>query len=135
MKHITLLAIIGISLAACQKDNKYFKLRTLTINSYSKKNLPQQRIYVRVVNSADAQQVIGVSASYPSDLPLPVTLGVTSSLKQTLYKRPCVIELWGDITGLLSSEEINIAQYKIIFPLEMDVENEVMDVTLKGSWD
>lgn len=134
MKYITLLAII-ISFTACRKDNQNFKLKTVTINSYLKTDLRQQHIYVRIVDALDTQQVVGISESYPSNLPLPITLGINSSIKQALYKRSCVVQLWGDLTGLLSSKKMNMDLYKIVFPLEMDVKNEDMDITLSGNWD
>jgi len=43
--------------------------------------------------------------------------------------------LWADSTGLISSQKMNMDSYKIIFPLEMDVKNKDMDVTLSGNWD
>jgi hypothetical protein len=135
MKYITLLAIIIVSITACQKDNQNFKLKTVTINAYTNKNSELQHIYVKVVDAADNQRVIGKSASYPSTLPLPVTLGITSSLKQALYKQTCIVQLWADSTGLISSQKMNMDSYKIIFPLEMDVKNKDMDVTLSGNWD
>jgi hypothetical protein len=135
MKYITLLAIMVLSITACQKDDQNFKLKTVTINTYSKKDLPLQRVYVRIIDAADTQRVIGTSASYPSNLPLPVTLAVASSLKQALYKNTCLVQLWGDSTGLLGSQKMTMDNYKIIFPLEMDVDNEDMDITLSGNWD
>ncbi|WPU96237.1 hypothetical protein SNE25_11980 [Mucilaginibacter sabulilitoris] len=135
MKYITLAAIIALCITACRKDDQNFKLKTITINAYTKKDLPLQRIYVRIVDAADTQRIIGISAAYPSNLPLPVTLGVTSAMKQALYKNTCRVLLYGDSTGLLSSQKMNMDNYKIIFPLEMDVKNEDMDITLSGSWD
>ncbi|MES2064683.1 MAG: hypothetical protein V4456_22385 [Bacteroidota bacterium] len=135
MKYITLLAIIILGITACQKDDQNFKLKTVTINAYTRKDLPLQHIYVKIVDAIDSQRVIGISASYPSNLPLPVTLGVTSSLKQALYKHACLVQLWGDTAGLLSSKRMDMDNYKIVFPLEMDVENEEMNITLSGKWD
>nr|WP_067054562.1 hypothetical protein [Mucilaginibacter sp. L294] len=135
MKYITLFAIIILGITACQKDDQNFKLKTVTINAYTRKDLPLQRIYVKIVDAIDTQRVIGTSASYPSNLPLPVTLGVTSSLKQALYKHTCLVQLWGDAAGLLSSKRMDMNNYKIVFPLEMDVENEEMDISLSGNWD
>ncbi|MFS2188881.1 hypothetical protein ACCC92_19535 [Mucilaginibacter sp. Mucisp84] len=135
MKYITLLAIIIVSITACQKDNQNFKLKTVTINAYTNKSSELQHVYVRIVDAADQQRVIGKSDSYPSNLPLPVTLGITSSLKQALYKQTCIVQLWADSTGLISSQKMNMDSYKIIFPLEMDVKNKDMDVTLSGNWD
>ena len=135
MKYITLLAIIIVSMTACQKDNQNFKLKTVTINAYTNKSSGLQHVYVRIVDAADTQRLVGKSASYPSNLPLPVTLGITSSAKQALYKQTCIVQLWADSTGLISSQRINMDSYKIIFPLEMDVKNKDMDVMLSGSWD
>jgi hypothetical protein len=135
MKYITLLAIVIVSITACQKDNQNFKLKTVTINAYTNKSSGLQHVYVRIVDAADTQRLVGKSASYPSNLPLPVMLGITSSLKQALYKQTCIVQLWADSTGLISSQRVNMGSYKIIFPLEMDVKNKDMDVMLSGSWD
>lgn len=135
MKYITLFAIIILSLTACRKDDQNFKLKTVTINAYTNNAAGLQQIYVRIVDAADTARVIGKSASYPSNLPLPVTLGITSSLKQALYNHTCVVQLWSGAAGLISSQKMNMDSYKIIFPLEMDVKNKDMDITLSGSWD
>lgn len=135
MKYITLLVIIIIGITACRKDDQNFKLKKVTINAYIRKDLPLQRLFIKIVDAIDTQRVVGTSASYPSDSPLPVTLGVNSALKQSLYKNTCLVQLWGDLSGLLSSQTIDMNHYKIVFPLDMDVKNDVMDVTLSGNWD
>lgn len=135
MKYLSLLAFLVLNITACRKDNQNFKLKTVTINAYPRKNLPLQHIYVRIVDAADTALVLDKSDLYPSNLPLPVVLKVSLGMKKMLYKNSCVVQLWGDLSGLLSSEKLNMTNYKIIFPLEMDVENREMNVKLSGSWD
>ncbi|MDN3551547.1 hypothetical protein [Mucilaginibacter aquaedulcis] len=135
MKNILLIAFVAICMIACRKDDQNFKLKTITINSYTKKEFPAQRLYVRVIDAVDTQRLIGKSESYPSNLPLPVTLAVPSSQKQTLYKNTCYVQLWGDSTGMISSAKMNMDLYKISFPLSMNVSNKDMDITLSGSWE
>jgi hypothetical protein len=135
MKNILLIAFVAVCMIACRKDDQNFKLKIITINSYTKKDLPVQRLYVQVVDATDTQRVIGKSESYPSNLPLPVTLAVPGSQKQTLYKTSCYVQLWGDSAGMITSAKMNMDLYKISFPLSMNVSNKDMDITLSGSWE
>ena len=135
MKHIILVFLLIIGISACSKEDENFKLKTVTLTAYKGAALSQQRIYIKIVDAADTARVVGKSASYPSDLSLPATLGLESAVKQPFYKNTCYVQLWGDTDGMISSVKVNMDKYKIIFPLAMEVGNEVFEVTLSGSWD
>lgn len=135
MKHIILAFLLVVGISACSKKDENFKLKTVTLTAYKGKTLSQQHIYIRIVDAGDTTRVVAKSSSYPSDLPLPATLGLESAVKQPFYKNTCYVQLWGETDGLISAVKVNMDKYKIIFPLAMEVGNEVFDATLSGSWD
>ena len=135
MKHIIFDVLLLVGVNACSKKDENFKLKTVTLTAYKGKALNQQRVYIRIVDAGDTARVVGQSVSYPSDLPLPATLSLESAVKQPFYKNTCYVQLWGNTDGMISTVKVNMDKYKIIFPLAMEVGNEVFDVTLSGSWE
>jgi hypothetical protein len=131
---IAALALAGL-LVSCNKTKQDFKINTVTLIAHRPVQHPQELLYLRFLDGADSSQVIGVTSGYPANLPLPATLLVTPAFRLQLYRNPCYVQLWGDSTGLIGSCRVNMDNYKIIFPLEMDVENAEMKVSLAGKWD
>lgn len=50
------------------------------------------------------------------------------------YKNTYVVSLYGDSSGCLSTNSINIKDYKILYPLDMDTENNGATIVLSGTW-
>ncbi|HEY8400868.1 MAG TPA: hypothetical protein VIK89_06380 [Cytophagaceae bacterium] len=109
-------------------------MKSIRLNFYEKDKYPSQNIYLKVVKE-DGHEVLTTTDFYPGHLTLPVTFAITSSLKLYLYKEPAIIELWGATSGYITSKSIEMEEYKIIFPIEMDAENETVSYTVMGSWE
>jgi hypothetical protein len=135
MKHIIATIALAGLFAGCNKKGQDFKIKSVTLTAHRAIQYPQQLLRFRFLDGADSSQVIGVTSGYPANLPLPVTLLVEPAFKLKLYKNPCYVQLWGDSTGLIGSCRVNMDNYKIIFPLEMDVANDDLKATLTGKWD
>jgi hypothetical protein len=135
VKHILLIAGLVALFTGCNKEDQAFKLKTVTVNAHRAGNYSRELLSIRIVDAADTAHVLGATKGYPANLPLPVTLSVSPDFKWELYKQSFYVQLLGDSTGLIGSCRVNMDNYKIIFPLEMEVENEDMNVTLSGKWD
>lgn len=134
MKHLLFALILVILISGCSKKNEEFKIATVTLNGHQTGKYPQELLSVRFLDGTDSQRVLGVTSGYPANLPLPATLAVDPGFKIQLYKQPCYVQVWGDSSGLIGSVKVNMDLYKIIFPLEMEVKDAGMDVTLSGQW-
>jgi hypothetical protein len=135
MKHIIATIALVLVLTSCNKKGQDFKIRSVTLLAHRSLQYPQELLRIRFLDGADSQKVIGVTSGYPANLPLPTTMLVDPAFRLRLYSQPCYVQLWGDSTGLIGSAKVNMDEYKIIFPLEMKVENADMKVTLTGKWD
>lgn len=135
MKYTLLILISGGLWCSCNKNSQDFRVKAVTINSYYKTQYPHETLHVRFLDNENSGHVLGTSDGYPATMPLPVKLNVNPAFKLKLYKEPCFIELWGDSTGLIGSGKMNMSSYKIVFPLEMEVENENFNVSVSGKWD
>jgi hypothetical protein len=135
MKHTILILISLWLLCSCNKESQDFRVKAVTINSYRPTQYPHETLRVRFLDDEHTGHVLGVTDGYPASLPLPAKLNVNPAFKLKLYKQPCVIELWGDSTGLIGSAKMNMSNYKIVFPLEMEVESENFRLSVSGKWD
>jgi hypothetical protein len=134
MKQLFLVILTGLIFIGCDKNHKEFTLKTIKLNSYKSINLPAQNLSFRIVQGINTQTPLAATDTYPTKLPLPVTLAVTPSLSAKLYSQSYSIQLLGDSTGLIGSCTVDMDQYKIIFPIEMEIENEEMNISISGSW-
>ncbi|HEU4551283.1 MAG TPA: hypothetical protein VFS25_00550 [Chitinophaga sp.] len=135
VKHILFTAGLVALFTGCNKDDQAFRLKTVTLNAHREGKYPGELLSIRIVDAADTAHVLGTTKGYPANLPLPVTLSVSPNFKWELYKQSFYVQLLGDSTGLIGSCKVNMDNYKIIFPLEMEVESEAVNVTLSGKWD
>lgn len=133
MKKLFVLFLV-FSFTSCSKDNKTFNLKTITLNDYQRTNLPAQKLHLEVFedNRSDA---IAHTDLYPSNLTLPATFIVHPSVPMALYKKAYRFQLRGDSTGYISSCGTNMKEYKIIFPIDMEVKNDSMAISIKGNWE
>ena len=135
MKDIIATIALVMVLTSCNKKGQDFKIRSVTLLAHRPLQYQQELLRVKFLDGADSQKVIGVTSGYPANLPLPATMLVDPSFKLKLYSQPCYVQLWGDSTGLIGTVKVNMDDYKIIFPLEMEAGNSDMKVTLTGKWD
>jgi hypothetical protein len=120
-------------LAGCAKDNKVFTLKMIRLNEYRKINLPVQKLYLEVFEDNDTIPMAH-TAVYPSDLTLPASFKVEPSIPITLYSKDYYIQLSGEVTGYIARCKVNMDEYKIIFPIDMEVENDSLNISIIGSW-
>lgn len=132
MKKVFALFLVFIS-AGCTKDNKTFTLKTIRLNNYRKMNLPVQKLYLEVFEG-NAVNPLAHTAVYPSDQTLPASFKVEPAVPMTLYKKVYYVQLSGDITGYISRCSVNMDEYKIIFPIDMEVENDSINISIMGGW-
>lgn len=131
---IVLISIFVLSFTSCSKDRYEFTMKYIKLNSYHKSLYPDQNLFLKIVDANNANTVLAQTESYPSTLPLPATFALHSHLRIHLYKEHLAIQLWGDSTGLIAASTINMDEYKIIFPIEMETENENVSFSVMGSW-
>jgi len=127
---ITLL----FSFVACKKEDKVFTLKTIQLNHYTPKGIPKQLMYLKVLEN-DHITVIAETDKYPSEYSLPVQFGVHPQLFLPLYAKNYYIQLWGNVTGFLGECEVDMLHYKIIFPIDMEVDSEELGISIKGGWE
>jgi len=127
-----LAILLAISLIGCNKDNKTFTLKTIRLNDYRKVNDWPERLYLKVLN--DQAIPLAQTEGYPNNLILPATFNVLPVVSMTLYNRSYIVQLWGDSTGYISSCQINMDDYKIIFPIDMEITNDSLRISIEGSW-
>jgi hypothetical protein len=129
----TLILCMVILFTGCAKDDKSFSLKTIKLHDYQRTNLPAQKLHLEVFDD-NTSVALANTGPYPSDLTLPATFMVYPSVPMTLYNKTYRIELWGDITGYISSCKVNMEDYKIIFPIDMEVENDSLHISMAGGW-
>ncbi len=132
MKLFLTLSVCSLLVVGCNKDRKTFTLKTVKLNSYSESKHSSQNLFVKVVDKNDI--VLNTTGKYPGSFTLPATFAIDPSLNLKLYKDQYTVQLWGDSTGLIGSSEINMDEYKIIFPIDMETESEEVSFNLAGSW-
>lgn len=127
-----LFIILALAIAGCAKDSKTFNLKTIKLNDYMQTNTPKQKLYLKVLG--EGLTLLAHTEGYPSDLTLPATFKVIPTTPMTLYSKPYSVQLWGDSTGYISSCRINMEEYKIIFPIDMEVKSDSLNVSIMGNW-
>lgn len=132
MKIFLVLGVCCLLLLSCNKDRKTFTLKTVKLNSYTQSKHSAQNLYIKVVDINGA--VLNTTDNYPGSFTLPATYAIEPTLKLQLYKKGCALQLWGDSTGFIGSSEINMDEYKIIFPIDMETKSEDVSFNVSGSW-
>jgi hypothetical protein len=125
---------ILISLASCTKDNKIFSLKTIRLNDCRSANIHIQKVYFKVFTDNNMATPLTTTDVYPGYLTLPATFKVAPTLQMTLYSKTYYVQLWGDSTGYIGACKIIMADYKIMFPIDMEVKNDSLNISIMGSW-
>lgn len=137
MKMIKIISLLSLILfcISCGNDERIFHLKTIQLNEYVQhQSLPEQHLYLKVFDNANAES-IAHTEDFISSLPLPVILKAEPSQGMYLYAKPYRVELWGDISGLIGRCTVNMDNYKITFPIEMEVKSNTLEVAIQGSWE
>tara|TARA_R110002124_G_scaffold60256_3_gene165316 strand:+ start:72 stop:494 length:423 start_codon:yes stop_codon:yes gene_type:complete len=131
---VLFLFFVGVLFTSCNNEDKVFTLKTIKLQAYLNRDLVEQNVYFKVVDQNDSTSILGTTDTYPSKITFPAVFGVKPFVNSKLYQNSYIIQLWGETTGLIGSCQVEMSQYKIIFPLEMEVENDEMTITIAGSW-
>ncbi len=132
IKKIPTLLLLILS-AGCAREHKTFTLKTITLHDYRATGTGAQQLYLKV-SGAPGTATLGQTGVYPAGLTLPVIFKVTPAIPMLLYQNNYTIELWGDSSGYISSCGVHMEAYKIVFPIDMEVKNDSLAVSLQGSW-
>lgn len=134
--YVILFLLISFAFA-CKKKNESidFHLNSLTLKSTVLNNLPKQNLYLKVIQIKNFNEIeLASTNKYPSNYTLPVKFGLEKSISMNFYKNDYKISLYGDSSGCLSKNTINIKDYKILYPLDMDTEDNNTTIILSGTW-
>lgn len=120
-------------LASCAKDDTTFSLKTIRLNNYARKTTVTQKLHLEVF---DDNKTVALASTdlYPSDLTLPASFRVDPAIPMSLYKKAYHVQLWGDSTGYIAGCDIHMDEYKIVFPIDMEVKNDSLNISIMGSW-
>ncbi|GAL85152.1 hypothetical protein MYP_2381 [Sporocytophaga myxococcoides] len=111
-------------------------MKTIKLNSYRRANFPSQFLTVKVVNTGFGNHILGTTGKYPSDFTLPAIFALDKELELHLYKEDHIsIQLWGDSTGFIASSTIDMEEYKIIYPIDMETKSDSVSFSVMGSWE
>ena len=117
----------------CTKENKIFTLKTIRLNDYRQKYLPVQKLYLEILEDNAATRLAHTGV-YPSDLTLPASFKVEPTIPMMLYDKTYYVQLAGDSTGYIGRCQVNMDEYKIVFPIDMEVGNDSLNISLIGNW-
>lgn len=131
-RKIIYLFILLLS-TGCTKENKIFTLKTIRLNDYRQTDLPVQKLYLEVFEDNAAAPLMHTGV-YPSDLTLPVSFKVEPTIPMMLYGKAYYVQLAGDSTGYIGRSQVNMDEYKIVFPIDMEVGNDSLNISLIGNW-
>jgi len=135
MNKIVFYLLCIVFACSCKKDRYLFTMKTVTLNKYNKSNFPDQNLFIKVIDTYQ-YNVIAKSETNPSTQTLPTTYNVAPHPQIHLYKDGKItIELWGDSTGYIGSSTINMKEYKIQFPLDMETTDGTTTFTVAGTWE
>ncbi len=129
----TILCFIALATASCNKSNKTFHLKSIRLNAYRVAQLPSQNLYLKI-RDEDTAVIRAHTGVYPSRLSLPAVFAVQPTVEMLLYKKNYHFQLWGDVSGYLGGCETDMKEYKIIFPIDMEVKNDSLNISITGSW-
>lgn len=134
-KIILSIFICCLIFISCKKDRYIFTMQYIKLNQFEKSKYPSQNLTIKVVYSDNSTMVLGSTDPYPSNLTLPVTFAIHPPPQIHLYKDHISVQLWGDSTGLIASSNIDMKEYKIIYPTDMETENDSVSFSVMGSWE
>lgn len=127
--------LLLLAFAGCKKKEKIeFSLSSLTLKADKLDSLPDQGLYLKVLKLDDMQEELAITGKYPSGYTLPVKYGLAEPVKMNFYKHRYSVALYGDSTGFIGSNTINIDDYKILYPLDMETRNNGLEIIWSGTW-
>lgn len=132
MRNILILCLAILS-GACTKNNRTFSLKTIKLIEYRHGGLPDQKLYLEVYSPHDSQAVARTEL-YPGDFPLPAVFRLGPLPPMSLYRAAYTVRLLGTRSGYIGACRIDMNRYKIIFPIEMEIEGDGVRISISGTW-
>ncbi|WP_299253355.1 hypothetical protein [uncultured Cytophaga sp.] len=109
-------------------------MKTVKLNDYDKSKFPDQNLSIKVIDTSPLN-VIASSESYPSSQTLPATFNLSPHPQVHLYKdKNITVQLWGDVSGLMGYSTIDMKEYKIIYPIDMETKEGSTSFSVAGTW-
>lgn len=134
MKKIS-FALLVLLIMSCSNDHNTFTLNTIKLNDFeARTTLIPQRLYFKVFKN-DSQVPLTETGFYPSDYAMPSTFKVYPRVGIQLYGTDYNVQLWSETDGYLGRCDINMDEYKIVFPIDMEVENDSLNIAIQGTWE
>lgn len=120
---------------ACGKKNAVFVMKAVTLDLYIQKDtLPAQDLFIRIVDTGDAS-VLAQTDKYKSGQTLPATFNLEPHPEIQLYRQDDIsLQLWGDSSGYLAARTIDLEEYTILFPIDIEAGSDSVRFSVKGSW-
>lgn len=137
MKYIIVcfLATLMMCVACKKKEKIEFTLNSITLKAVKKENVPKQMFFIKVIKQDNhTDDVLTTTDKYPSEYTLPVKFGIEHPIKMNFYKSSYIVALYGDSSGFIGSNPINIKDYKILYPLDMETDKNGLSIVLSGTW-
>jgi hypothetical protein len=134
-KIISIVSVCCLFFISCKKDRYIFTMKCIKLNNFESSKYPSQNLSIKVVYTQNSDMVLGKTGSYPSNFTLPVTFAIHPPPKIHLYKEHISVQLWGDSTGLIASSNIDMKEYKIIYPIDMETQNDSVSFSVLGTWE
>ncbi len=120
---------------SCTNDNNTFTLKTIKLNDFEgRTTLPAQKLYFKVFKNG-SEVPLTETGFYPSDYTMPATFKVFPSIGMQLYGKAYNVQLWSETEGCLGRCDIDMDEYKIIFPIDIEVENDSLNIAIQGNWE
>lgn len=92
-----------------------------------------QKLYFKVFKS-DSESPLTQTGFYPSDYTMPAAFKVFPSAEMQLYGKAYNVQLWSKTAGYLGRCDIDMDEYKIVFPIDMEIKNDSLNISIQGSW-
>lgn len=128
-------SLLILFLMSCTNDNNIFTLKTIKLNDFERRTtLPAQKLYFKVFKN-DSEIPLTETGFYPSNYAMPSTFKVFPSVGMQLYGKAYNVQLWSETDGYLGRCDIDMDKYKIIFPIDMEVENDSLNIAIQGNWE
>jgi len=122
-------------MVGCTNDNNTFTLKTIKLNDFKGRTTkPAQKLYFKVFKS-DSEAPLTQTGFYPSDYTMPATFKVFPSAEMQLYGKAYNVQLWSETAGYLGRCDIDMEEYKIVFPIDMEIKNDSLNISIQGTWE
>lgn len=135
LKQIIIILFMTASVMSCSNEDNTFHLNTVKLIEYSQReSISEQRIFIKAFSN-DSPEPLAQTEKFSNALPMPITLKMHPKAEMNLYGKDYHLELWGEVSGFIGRCDIDMDNYKIVFPIDMEIEGEELTASIQGGWD